>query len=76
MIKSQTIDASRWKPDTKDVRLGEGVYLTDIMPNTRTNGQLGRLSKGIPNKHLYTHYVAINTEGLLFCLNQADLMSL
>ena len=39
-------------------------YLSDIVPGTKTPSQLGRQFINVPNKHKYTHYVAIDVSGL------------
>jgi hypothetical protein len=64
ILASGQINPSLWTPNTKDVRLGEGVYLTNIPPGTKSNVGLALSFKGVPNPNLYTNYVAINVRGL------------
>jgi hypothetical protein len=61
---SNELRASIWKAGTKDVRYGNGQYLTDIIPGTRSNASLARQLIGIPNKYKFTHFVAIDVSGL------------
>jgi RHS repeat-associated protein len=61
---SNELRASIWKAGTKDVRYGNGQYLTDIVPGSRSNASLARQLIGIPNKYKFTHFVAIDVAGL------------
>src|SRR5260370_42676518 len=49
----------------RDVRYGNGQYLTDIAPGTKTPAQLSRVLFGHPflGRHC-THYVEIDVAGL------------
>ena len=50
----------------KDARYGDGQYLTDIAPGTKTNGELTRALIGRPfPESKYSRYVAINVGGLV-----------
>ena len=49
----------------QDAWYGDGQYLTDILPNTKTKAQLSRIFIGNPFQgNKYTHYVAIDVTGL------------
>jgi uncharacterized protein RhaS with RHS repeats len=48
----------------KDVRYGNGQYLSDIVPDTKTPSQLGREFINVPDKYKYTHYVAVEVSRL------------
>lgn len=64
IIESGELKPSLKANNPKDVRYGDGQYLTDIMPNTKTSGQLAREFLNVPNKYKYTHYVGIDVTGL------------
>ncbi|SEQ96454.1 HYD1 signature containing ADP-ribosyltransferase family protein [Actinokineospora terrae] len=56
---------SRLADNPKDARYGDGQYLSDIQPGTRSNGQLARCFLGRPwPKTKYTHYVEVDVTGL------------
>jgi len=46
------------------VRYGNGQYLSDLAPETKTPAQLAKLFINVPNKYKYTHYVEIDVSGL------------
>jgi hypothetical protein len=49
----------------KDVRYGEGQYLSEFAPGTKTPAQLSREFLGQPFQgRRFTHYVAIDVTGL------------
>ncbi|SDN04401.1 HYD1 signature containing ADP-ribosyltransferase family protein [Allokutzneria albata] len=49
----------------KDARYGDGQYVTDVQPGTRTCAQLSRCFVGTPwNGDRFTHYVEIDVRGL------------
>lgn len=49
----------------KDARYGDGQYLTDIEPGTRTQGQLSAAFLRVPwAGQKFTHYVGIDVSGL------------
>ena len=63
--KTKTIKASKKENNPKDARFGDGQYLTDIPPHTKTNGQLSLDFYGIPFVgQKCSNYVTINVEGL------------
>lgn len=64
IIESGELKPSLKANNAKDVRYGDGQYLTDIIPNTKTSGQLARQFLKVPNKYKYTHYVGIDVSGL------------
>lgn len=64
ILQTKVIKPSLKELNPKDVRYGNGQYLSDIVPGTKTPSQLGRQFINVPNKHKYTHYVAIDVSGL------------
>lgn len=57
--------ASTRAANPKDARYGDGQYLTDIVPGTRTLAQLSRAFLGHPfSGRRFTHYVEIDVTGL------------
>ena len=64
ILQTKTIKPSLKELNPKDVRYGNGQYLSDIVPGTKTPSQLGRQFINVPNKYKYTHYVAIDVSGL------------
>ena len=60
ILQTKVIKPSLKELNPKDVRYGNGQYLSDIVPGTKTPSQLGRQFINVPNKHKYTHYVAID----------------
>lgn len=46
------------------MRYGNGQYLSDIAPETKTPAQLAKHFINVPNKYKYTHYVEIDVSGL------------
>ena len=64
ILKSGFIKPSLKASNPKDAQYGDGQYFTDIVPGTKTNGQLGREFKNMPNKNMFTNYVGIEVSGL------------
>ena len=64
ILQTKVIKPSLKELNPKDVRYGNGQYLSDIVPDTKTPSQLGRQFINVPNKHKYTHYIAIDVSGL------------
>ncbi len=64
ILKTMQINPSRADINAEYARYGDGVYVSDIVPGTLTNAQLGNRFVSIPNKYLYTHFIAIETTGL------------
>ena len=64
------LDSGQLNPSLKalkpqDARLGDGQYLSDIVPGTKTGGQLARNFLGVPwGGQRFTNYIAIDTSGL------------
>ncbi|OEK08202.1 hypothetical protein A8C32_01690 [Flavivirga aquatica] len=48
----------------KDARLGNGHYLSDIVPGTKTPSQLASSFIRVPNKYRFTHFIEIDVSGL------------
>lgn len=62
---SNSLNPSLWRVGTKDVRYGNGQYLSDIAPGTMTPAQLSRAFLGRPfHGSRFTHYVEIDATGL------------
>ena len=64
IINSKELWPSLWYEGTKDVRYGNGQYLTDIAPGTMSPANIARNLIGVPNKYKFTNYVQIDTSGL------------
>ncbi|MFI7272337.1 HYD1 signature containing ADP-ribosyltransferase family protein [Streptomyces sp. NPDC049879] len=65
ILDSQEMWPSLRATNPKDARYGDGQYLTDIVPGTRTLGQLSYAFLRIPwAGRRFTHYVEINVQGL------------
>ncbi len=65
ILLTQQIWASTRETSPKDVRYGNGQYLSDIEPGSMTSTQLSRAFLRIPwQGRRYTHFVAIDTAGL------------
>ena len=64
IVKSKQLKPSLKKNNLKDAKHGDGQYLSDIVPGTKRPGQLAWRFKHVPNRNIYTHYVAIDVEGL------------
>lgn len=65
IVESNSINPSLWKVGTKDVRYGNGQYVSDILPGTKTPAQLSREFLGQPFQgSRFTHYVEIDATGL------------
>jgi hypothetical protein len=64
------VDSGEMWPSTKaknpkNARYGDGQYLTDIAPGTKTNGQLSAAFLRVPwAGRKFTHYVEIDVTGL------------
>ena len=65
ILSSGRLDASTRARNPRDVRYGDGQYLSDIPPGTKGPSQLSRHFLNLPFfGHRFTHYVAIEVEGL------------
>jgi RHS repeat-associated protein len=65
IVQSRSLRPSLWRVGTKDVRYGNGQYVSDILPGTRTPSQLSRDFLGQPFQgKRFTHYVEIDVTGL------------
>jgi RHS repeat-associated protein len=65
IVDSQELYPSTKANNPKDAIYGDGQYLTDIQPGTKTQGQLARALIGVPwGGSKFTHYVEIGTTGL------------
>jgi hypothetical protein len=65
IVGSQQLRPSLKALNPKDARYGDGQYLTDIAPGTRTSAQLSRDFLGAPfwGKR-FTNYVEVDVSGL------------
>lgn len=63
-MKDGKINPSTIFKNPKDAKMGDGVYLTNIKPGTKTNAKLGLTFKSVPNQNLFTNYVKVSTKGL------------
>jgi hypothetical protein len=65
IVRSGRLNASLARKNPRDVRYGEGQYLSDIRPGTRSPSQLSRQFIGQPFQgRRFTHYVEIDVAGL------------
>src|SRR5262245_9565201 len=65
ILTSKRLNASTRKTSPKDIRYGNGQYLTDLVPGTLTPAQLARALVGLPFAlHWFTHYAEIEVTGL------------
>ena len=65
ILSSKTLNPSLKAVNPNDVRYGDGQYLSDIAPGTKTPSQLSREFLNLPFRgDKYTHYVAIDVTGL------------
>lgn len=65
IVDSASINPSLWRVGTKDVRYGNGQYVSDLVPGTKTPGQLSREFLGRPfHGDRFTHYIEIDATGL------------
>jgi hypothetical protein len=65
ILTSRQINPSIKAVNPNDARYGDGQYLSDIPPGTKTPEQLSRAFIGMPfQPQRFTHYIAINVKGL------------
>jgi RHS repeat-associated protein len=65
IVSSEELHPSLKSVNPQDARYGDGQYLSDIAPGTRTNAQLSRAFIGQPFQGArFTHYVEIDVTGL------------
>jgi hypothetical protein len=65
IAENNSLNPSLWRVGTKDVRYGNGQYVSDIAPGTRTPSELSRdfLDQPFQGRR-FTHYVEIDASGL------------
>jgi hypothetical protein len=65
ILDSGQINPSIRALKSQDARLGDGQYLSDIEPGTKTGGQLAPNFLGVPwGGQRFTNYIAIDPSGL------------
>ncbi|NMO50683.1 hypothetical protein HH310_05670 [Actinoplanes sp. TBRC 11911] len=65
IVQSEEMYPSTLANNPKDAKLGDGQYFSDIVPGTKTTGQLSREFYGVPwAGRKVTHYVQIDVDGL------------
>lgn len=65
ILASGQLNPSLANRSPNDVRYGEGQYLSDIVPGTKTGGELSAAFMRIPfQDQRFTHYVEIDVHGL------------
>ena len=65
ILSSQLLKASTKASNPNGVRYGDGQYLSDIVPGSKTPAQLSRAFLNVPYQgQKFTHYVAIDVTGL------------
>ena len=64
IIESNQLNPSLKANNPKDARYGNGQYLSDITPDSKTPSQLAKQFINVPNKYKYTNYLEIDVSGL------------
>lgn len=65
IIESKSLNPSLWRLGTKDVRYGNGQYLSDLAPGAKSPSQLSREFLGRPfHGDRFTHFVEVDVRGL------------
>jgi HYD1 signature containing ADP-ribosyltransferase len=65
VLSARILFASKKTTSPRDVRYGNGQYLTDIPPGTMTSAQLSRVLLGHPfGGGRFSHFVEIDVAGL------------
>ncbi|WP_443047541.1 HYD1 signature containing ADP-ribosyltransferase family protein [Streptomyces sp. KMM 9044] len=65
IVGSKKLNASTKEASPKDVRYGDGQYLSDVAPGAKTCAQLSRCFLGHPfSGRRFTNYVEIDVRGL------------
>lgn len=64
IVESKELNPSLKANNPKDARYGDGQYLSDNTPGSKTPAQLAKEFINVPNKYKYTNYVEIDTTGL------------
>ncbi|MGB8454936.1 MAG: HYD1 signature containing ADP-ribosyltransferase family protein, partial [Anaerocolumna sp.] len=64
IIESNQLNPSLKANNSKDARYGNGQYLSDMTPDSKTPSQLAKKFINVPNKYKYTNYVEIDVSGL------------
>jgi hypothetical protein len=74
ILSSQELRPSLARSRPRDVRYGEGQYLTDIPPGSMTGAQLSRLLLGHPfEARRFSHFLAIDVTGLTVVRGRAGI---
>uniref|UniRef100_UPI00350E4FBF HYD1 signature containing ADP-ribosyltransferase family protein n=1 Tax=Nonomuraea pusilla TaxID=46177 RepID=UPI00350E4FBF len=65
ILNSLKLNPSLWRNGSRDVRYGEGQYVSDVPPGTMTASQLAFFFVRLPSAtRRFTHYVGIDVAGL------------
>ncbi|MFI5683751.1 HYD1 signature containing ADP-ribosyltransferase family protein [Streptomyces sp. NPDC051636] len=65
ILESNELRASLKANNVNDARFGDGQYLSDIQPGTKTRGQLSYAFVRLPwAGHKFTHYIEVDVRGL------------
>ena len=64
IVDSKQLNSSLKESNFKDARYGNGQYLSDITPDSKSPAQLSKEFINVPNKYKYTNCVEINVDGL------------
>ncbi|MGW2635654.1 HYD1 signature containing ADP-ribosyltransferase family protein [Streptomyces sp. NPDC001348] len=65
ILDSNELWASTKAAKPQDAKLGDGQYLSDIVPGTKTQGQLARAFYGTPwGGQNFTHFIEVDVRGL------------
>ncbi|HHX8523068.1 TPA: HYD1 signature containing ADP-ribosyltransferase family protein [Vibrio diabolicus] len=65
ILESQKLKPSLKEQNPQDARYGDGQYLTDIEPNTKSKPQISRALVGLPyHGARFSHYIEIDVKNL------------
>jgi RHS repeat-associated protein len=65
ILESNELRASLKADNPKDARFGDGQYLSDIQPGTKTSGQLSYAFVRVPwAGHKFSHFIEVDVRGL------------
>ena len=71
ILATQSLHASTAARNPNDVHYGDGQYLSDIVPGSKSSTKLSRHLLGYPFlDHRFTHFVAINVDDLPLLLGR------
>ena len=73
IVPTLQINPSLAADNPRDVRYGDGQYLSDILPGSMTSAQLSQVFLGMPFQgQRFTNYVGIDVKGLLVVMGRPN----